>query len=212
MPGVFYGITRITAHERLIHDGNTVIILASASPRRAELLKQIGILFKTDIADIDESRRDNESPENLVHRLANAKAAAVAERHPEAIVLGSDTAVIQGNHVFGKPDDRDQGIAMLMALSGRTHQVLTGVAVVTQQQALYRLSRTAVRFRNIGSTEAAAYWDSGEPQDKAGCYAIQGYGAIFVDEIRGSYSGVMGLPLFETAVLLEQVGQAVLPR
>ena len=125
-------------------------------------------------------------------------------------MLGADTAVVLGEQVFGKPRDRDDGLDMLGRLSGRTHRVVTGVALLSEAGMTTALSSTAVRFRAIGRNEAVAYWDSGEPRDKAGAYAIQGAGGVFVEEIHGSYSGVVGLPVFETARLLEAAGISIL--
>lgn len=180
------------------------IVLASQSPRRAELLAQLGVRFEQRPAAIDETPRPGETPAGYVERMARAKALAVAG--PGAVVLGSDTAVVLDGRVFGKPADRADALAMLAALSGREHAVMTGVAVVANGGTLYRLSENRVRFRAVDATEAAAYWDTGEPCDKAGGYAIQGLGAVFVERITGSYSGIMGLPLFETAALLRLAG------
>jgi septum formation protein len=182
-----------------------MIVLASQSPRRAELLEQIGIPYRAVPADIDESPLPGESPDVFVERIARAKALAVRLQYPDDVVLGSDTAVVLGGRTLGKPTDRDDGIAMLQALSGRTHEVLTGVAVVGDQ-AHYALSHSRVRFRDLGLDEIHAYWETGEPADKAGSYAIQGRAAAFVAHIQGSYSGIMGLPLFETVKLLAQLG------
>lgn len=181
-----------------------MLYLASQSPRRAELLQQIGIDFRTAPVDIDESPIAGESPEEYVKRLSIAKAEACRAIYPNNPTLGSDTAVILDQQILGKPRDKDQAITMLMSLAGREHQVLTGVALALTQTS-YRLSKTNVRFRHISHDEAINYWHSGEPADKAGGYAIQGLGAIFVENIAGSYSGVMGLPLFETAELLQEL-------
>jgi septum formation protein len=182
-----------------------MIVLASQSPRRAELLRQVGIAFHTCPADIDESPLPGEAPGAYVERMATAKAIAVRRQFPQLPVLGSDTAVVVDDRILGKPADRDDAIRMLLALSGRSHEVLTGVAIDSGRVA-YRLSRSEVWFRDLGADEAAAYWDSGEPADKAGGYAIQGRGAAFVARIDGSYSGIMGLPLFETLQLLSRIG------
>lgn len=179
------------------------IVLASASPRRRELLQQLGVPHEVLAVDIDETPLPGETAQQLVVRLALAKAREGLRRsggaHP---VLGSDTAVVVDDAVFGKPADRDDALAMLAALSGRTHQVLTAVALVADGSVSEALSRTDVTMRSIAPAEAAAYWGTGEPQGKAGGYAIQGRGAMFIEHISGSYSGVMGLPLHETAQLL----------
>lgn len=182
-----------------------MLILASQSPRRAELLRQIGVVFETHPAQIDETPLADEAPADYVTRMAVEKARAVHALHPERSVLGSDTAVILDDRILGKPADRADGIAMLQALGGRTHQVLTAVALA-HAEVEQALSVSTVWFRPITAEEAARYWDSGEPADKAGGYGIQGRGAVFVERIEGSYSGIMGLPLFETAQLLERVG------
>lgn len=184
------------------------IYLASRSPRRLELLRQIGVDPDVVTVDVDETALPGESPEDYVRRLAVAKAQSGHAALSEACngpVLGSDTAVVAGNTTMGKPLDREDALRMLRKLSGRTHRVLTGVALV-MGTVRYRLSDSRVSFRNISAAEALAYWETGEPADKAGAYAIQGLGAVFVAGLEGSYSGVMGLPLFETAALLREAG------
>ena len=189
-----------------------VIVLASASPRRRELLAQLGVPHRVLAVDIDETPAPGESPQQLVQRLAREKAMAGLQRDGgQAMALGSDTVVVVDGRIFGKPRDRSDALAMLAALSGREHLVLTAVALAlppdgsTVRQAL---SSTAVSMRQITPAEAAAYWEAGEPRDKAGAYGIQGLGAVFIESIRGSYSGVMGLPLYETARLLQAQGSA----
>ncbi len=185
------------------------IYLASASPRRRELLGQIGVRYELLKVDVPELRDPAESPEEYVLRVALAKARAGSalltadDSHP---VLGADTAVVLGHEVLGKPRDRDDALAMLRRLAGREHLVLSGVALVGGDQEQSRLSVSHVRFRPIGDDEALAYWHTGEPADKAGSYAIQGLAAMFIERLEGSYSGVMGLPLYETAQLLAQFG------
>ena len=161
---------------------------------------------------VDEATRPRETPSEYVVRLALAKARAGAGMRPAGNrlpVLAADTAVVTEGQILGKPADRDQALAMLRMLSGRTHQVLTGVALVAEQTSS-RLCLSQVSFRQIDRREAAAYWESQEPVDKAGGYAIQGYGALFIARLEGSYSGVMGLPLFETAELLKRIGIGIL--
>jgi len=182
------------------------LVLASASPRRRELLGVLGVEFTVAPADIDESVQPGELPQAYVRRMALSKARAVHAVADEGVVLGSDTAVVIGDRILGKPADRDDAVAMLSELSGRTHRVMSAVALLDVGGCGEALSMTDVTFRNIGVAEAEAYWDTGEPADKAGAYGIQGFGAVFVSEIRGSYSGVVGLPLFETAALLEERG------
>jgi septum formation protein len=185
-----------------------MVYLASASPRRRELLAQIGIDCQVVSAIVDETRHGDETPELYVLRLALHKARAGRGGIPAADprpVLGADTAVVVDGELLGKPRDRAEGIAMLRRLSGVTHHVYTGVALVGDQEAT-RLSVSAVTFRRLSLDECTMYWRTGEPADKAGAYAIQGRGAIFVSRLEGSYSGVMGLPLFETAELLREAG------
>lgn len=184
------------------------LILASASPRRQELLAQIGVRYQLAPQNIDESPRDGESPVELVRRLAEEKArAALAENAgPDIVVLGSDTIVVYDGVILGKPSNRQDALRMLALLSGSSHEVHTAVSICSSDQQSTLLCTTEVRFRPISDAEAAAYWDSGEPEGKAGGYAIQGLAAVFVESIAGSYSGVMGLPLFETAQLLQQFG------
>jgi septum formation protein len=176
------------------------------SPRRRELLAQIGVPHTVVAAHADETLLAGESPREYVARLARLKATAVRRRGESLPVLAADTAVVLDGVVYGKPADRAEGLAMLAALAGRTHEVLTAVALASERGVTLRLNSSAVRFRGIGRAEMEAYWDSGEPRDKAGGYAIQGYGAVFVAELSGSYSGVMGLPLLETAELLREAG------
>ena len=183
------------------------LILASASPRRSELLSQIGVKFEVAAQHIDESPRSNESPEQLVMRLSQEKAAAGLAAHAQgSVVIGSDTLVILGETIMGKPEDQADGQRMLAALSGAVHKVLTAVTVCDGKNSRTNLSSTRVKFRLITEAEASEYWQSGEPEGKAGGYGIQGLGAVFVESIEGSYSGVMGLPLFETAQLLREFG------
>ena len=183
--------------------------LASSSPRRKELLAALGLEFTAAGVDVEETRLPGESPQAMVIRLAAAKAEAAAVPAGTA-VLGSDTAVVLGTTVFGKPRDEDDCLAILGALSGKTHEVMTGVALRRSSGVATVLSITEVRFREIGQDEALAYWQSGEPWDKAGAYGIQGRGGVFVESIRGSYSGVVGLPVFETAELLAAAGIGIL--
>ncbi len=178
------------------------ICLASASPRRRELLSQIGVPHVVRPAHIDETLRAGESASEYVARLAREKALAVCAQDGTLPVLGADTAVVLDGTIFGKPSDRDDAVDMLMRLSGRTHEVLTAVALATRNALAERLSVSRVTFRPLTQDECGAYWDTGEPRDKAGAYAIQGRGAVFVERLEGSFSGVMGLPLYETAQLL----------
>lgn len=183
------------------------LILASASPRRAELLRQLGLSFVVNAVDIDESPIIDEVPESYVKRLALEKARAVKQQYQEdeVLVLGSDTAVIVNGHILGKPDDDQHARQMLRELSGKTHQVLTSVALIGRQES-YVLSRNEVSFKELNDEELAWYVATGESRDKAGAYAIQGKAALFIRRIEGSFSGVMGLPLYETGQLLKKQG------
>ncbi|KAB7628268.1 Maf family protein [Alkalilimnicola sp. S0819] len=182
------------------------LFLASHSPRRRELLAQIGVPFETLSVAVDETPRAGEAPDAFVRRLSLDKAragAATLARPEQSLVLGSDTAVVIGGEILGKPRDEADALAMLAQLSGRVHEVMTGVALAGRlEEALVCISR--VHFRPISAGEALRYWQTGEPADKAGGYAIQGFGAVFVTHLEGSYSGVMGLPLYETAALLSR--------
>jgi len=182
------------------------LFLASASPRRRELLTQIGVPFELLLITLDETPLPAERPEAYVQRLAREKALAgwAAVNDDSAAVLGADTTVVIDERILGKPADRAEGLLMLESLSDREHHVLTAVALATRGACEVRLVTSRVRFRRIERAEAEAYWASGEPCDKAGGYAIQGWGAVFVAELRGSYSAVVGLPLCETAQLLDQ--------
>ena len=184
------------------------IYLASASPRRRELLDQIGVRYRVVAQDVAEAVRAGESPREYVQRLALAKARAgrdslpAAERRP---VLGADTAVVVDDRILGKPRDRGEALAMLESLSGRCHEVYSAVALVARNEAVL-LNVSRVCFAELDAATRERYWDSGECHDKAGAYAIQGRAAMFISKLEGSYSGVMGLPLFETAALLQQAG------
>jgi septum formation protein len=186
-----------------------LVCLASASPRRRDLLWQIGVPHKAVPANLDENPLPGESPHDYVERLAVEKAMTVRNRGERLAVLAADTAVVLDGVVFGKPVDRADALAMLGRLSGRVHQVLTAVALASERSIEVRVSGTSVRLRDLTLAEREAYWQSGEPRDKAGGYAIQGYGAVFVESLSGSYSGVVGLPLAETAELLRAAGIAV---
>ena len=188
-----------------MNDSRPLLHLASASPRRAQILAALGLVFTASGADVSEQRGDGEAADTMVLRLASAKASAARLTHTEP-VLAADTAVVVDGDVFGKPRDQDEALAMLARLSGRSHVVVTGVALHWDQTARTALSVSTVTFRDIGPDEAVAYWQSGEPCDKAGAYAIQGRGGAFVAVLRGSYSGVVGLPVFETAELLAAAG------
>lgn len=182
------------------------IILASASPRRKELLDQIKVTYKVNPVDLDETPLFNEAPLDYVQRLAAEKSAACIEQLGDGLpVLAADTAVVLDGLIMGKPKDRDDAFAMLRLLSGKMHRVYTAISLRGREHG-QAVSITEVRFRSLTECEIAAYWQSGEPADKAGSYAIQGLGGIFVASISGSFSGVVGLPLFETAELLSRQG------
>jgi septum formation protein len=183
--------------------------LASGSPRRRELLAQIGVSFVTLSASIDETALPNEPAERYVERLAREKALAgltTLEQPQTAVVLGADTSVVLDGRILGKPESRAEALATLAALSGREHQVLTAVALASVERVESQVVTSRVRFRPLRPGEAEAYWETGEPCDKAGSYGIQGLAAVFVSQIEGSYSAVVGLPLCETAQLLESFG------
>ena len=185
------------------------LYLASVSPRRRELLDQIGVRYEPRPVQVDESRQPREVPRDYVTRLARAKAETawtLLGSDAARAVLAADTAVVLGDLILGKPRDRADALAMLEKLSGRTHEVLTAVALRTARGLESRLSASRVKLRALEPQEIESYWETGEPRDKAGAYAIQGRAAVFIESLEGSYSGVMGLPLFETAALLARAG------
>ena len=183
-----------------------LLCLASASPRRRELLGQLGVPHVLAVPNIDETVLAGESAADYVVRMARAKVLIVHPHGAGLPVLAADTTVLVDERICGKPASAEDGIAMLLGLSGRTHEVLTAVALAAAGEVSHRLSRSEVRFRHLSLAEAIAYWNTGESHDKAGSYAVQGHGAVFVEHLSGSYSGVMGLPLFETAELLAAAG------
>jgi nucleoside triphosphate pyrophosphatase len=172
-----------------------MLVLASASPRRRELLAAAGIRFEVLPVDIDETPADGESPDDHVKRLAREKAGAAFAERPDTVVLGADTVVVAGGAILGKPRDAEDAARMLRALAGRAHQVLTGVAVTGRRGTVVEVARTRVWFHPLSDGEIADYVASGEPHDKAGAYAIQGLASKFVERIDGSYSNVVGLPV-----------------
>ncbi len=187
-----------------------VLILASASPRRKELLTQAGFTFEVRAAHLNEDPRPEEDPIAYVTRLAREKAQAVfdAGGNAEAVVLGADTTVTLDNHMLGKPEDAADAARMLRLLSGRTHRVITGVAVVTARRVEVAAEVTGVRFRTLSDEEIAAYVATGEPMDKAGAYGIQGRAARWIPRVEGCYFNVVGLPLALVTTMLEVVQAA----
>jgi septum formation protein len=183
-----------------------MIYLASRSPRRAELLRQIGVDFRVHDIDIDESRSPGESATEYVCRMATTKARIaleqIAGQQESSVVLAADTTIALDDDIIGKPADRHQCRCILEQLSARQHLVLTAVALATEEDITLRLTRNRVSFRSLSAQEIESYCATAEPMDKAGAYAIQGKAALFIDHLEGSYSAVMGLPLFETAELL----------
>ncbi len=185
------------------------LILASASPRRSELLSQLNLQHTIHIADVDETPLKNEAPLDYVMRVAHLKSLAIQQQITQgSVILAADTSVILGDIIMGKPDNLDHAISMLSQLSGQTHQVYTAVSIRGKQlQQILNVSH--VTFRDISEQEIIQYWHTGEPADKAGAYAVQGLASIFITSIQGSFSGIMGLPLFETAQLLANEGISV---
>jgi septum formation protein len=181
------------------------LILASGSPRRCEILDQLGIRYRVIPAALIETPEKNESPEDYVRRIAAEKSLKVQMDTPSQLpVLAADTEVVLDGEIFGKPQNRAHGLAMLASLSGREHKVLTAISFRHQNYHWQALSTNLIRFREINPTEIEAYWLTGEPHDKAGAYAIQGKGSLFIEQLCGSYSGVMGLPVLETSRLLSK--------
>jgi septum formation protein len=187
---------------------STTLILASQSPRRKELLTQLGYNFQCLPADIDESIQSDENAAQYVARLALEKANAIAQKQADGdvVVLGSDTSVVFQQHILGKPESLDDCIAILKMLSDNSHQVVTAIAAVKGERSEVIVVTTDVDFKALSTQEITRYWQTGEPQDKAGAYGIQGIAGQFVKQIRGSYSSVVGLPLYETAQLLSSFG------
>ncbi len=193
-------------------DPNTVTVyLASASPRRRELLQQAGIRYQVIQPNIDEVVHPGESAEAFVLRMAREKAQAgqalvIKEGRPVAPVLGADTCIVLENEIIGKPVDREEGIRILTSLAGRSHEVLTGVALAEEGSIQQALSRSRVVFGPLSAKEIEDYWESGEPADKAGAYAIQGKAGAFIERIEGSYTGIVGLPLNEIVNMIRKTG------
>ncbi len=189
------------------------LILASASPRRRELLDQIGVTYEVRISEVDERPLAGEDPKSHVLRLARTKADEVRKRTTSQLpILGADTVVVQDNTILGKPKDLADAVTMLKLLSGRSHLVMSAVCLNTGNNSGGRetVSISRVYFRPLSEKEILSYWHTGEPVDKAGAYAIQGRGAVFIRHLEGSFSGVMGLPLYETAQLLKEAGIEIL--
>lgn len=189
-----------------------LITLASASPRRRELLDQILVSYEVLPVDIDESLQPGETAGQYVKRLALQKAQAGFQQISHRPALGSDTAVVMGERILGKPTDQQMAFDMLSILSGKTHQVVTAVAICNSEVEYCVLSTSEVKFTELSSQQIDDYLTTGEFMDKAGAYGIQGVAAQFIKNINGSYSGIMGLPLFETAELLKMTGIQILSR
>lgn len=199
----------MTHHKSL---SNPQIILASSSPRRRELLDQIQVSYEVIAVDIDESHIAGESAEEFVKRLAIEKAQAGYQQKSCYPALGSDTIVVIDSVILGKPENKAHALQILSLLSGKTHQVMTAVAIHSDDYSECVLNISEVEFANLTMQQIEAYWETGEPKDKAGAYGVQGIAAQFISKITGSYSGIMGLPLFETAQLLEKAGIKLLAR
>ena len=197
---------RLASQLELVDMTGRPIVLASGSPRRRELLALLGVDFTVVAPDLDETPLPGETPLDLVCRLAVAKAVASAARQPDAVVIGADTVVAVGGEIFGKPTDAADARRMLLALSGRTHVVHTGVAVAANGEVAAANTSSDVTFSVLADADIAWYLATGEPFDKAGAYALQGAGGVFVTTVSGSVSGVLGLPLHETAALLRNWG------
>lgn len=198
---------------RLENTGKPALILASGSPRRAALLSEVGYTFDIVRPDIDETIRPDEDPQAYARRMSDEKfAASTATVSPEntSIYLAADTIVVLDQHILGKPENRQAGIEMLTALSGRSHRVLTSVTLGRLTAKRQFEVETIVDFRTLTLDECAAYWDTGEPADKAGGYGAQGVGGIFVAAYHGSYTNVVGLPMMETTQALAEFGMSIL--
>lgn len=182
------------------------LILASASPRRKALLSNVGCEFEVKVADVDESVLTGESPAEYVGRVARAKAHKVHGLFPNSAILSADTTVACHGEIFGKPSHREHAFDMWQTLSARDHEVITGVCLLFGELEKHAVVSTTVHFSKVSTVAMQQYWQSGEPQDKAGGYAIQGLASAWVEKVAGSYSNVVGLPLFETNDLLRSVG------
>jgi septum formation protein len=182
------------------------VVLASASPRRRQLLELIGIAHEVRPANIDETMRPRENPRRHAERLAREKASAIAKRDPDLITIAADTIVVVNRKVLGKPKDAEDAARMLAMLSGREHLVTTAVAVARGKKLRSAVEEVRVKFRRLRDDEIDAYIATGEPMDKAGAYGIQGYGATIVERIEGDYFAVMGLPIVRLIGLLRDVG------
>lgn len=182
------------------------IVLASQSPRRADLLERLGLEFEVEPADIDEGYPEHEMPATYAERLAREKAIAVAHRNHGALVIGSDTIVVLDSDVLGKPEDEADAVRMLNRLSGREHEVFTAVAAVLGGRVESSVERVSVRFRALDEREIEAYVATGEPLDKAGAYGIQGFGSALVESIQGDYFAVVGLPVVRMLSLIRRLG------
>ena len=184
-----------------------MLYLASASPRRSELLKTAGFEFNIRVSDFDEKTVEYSSPEEYVVKAAEGKANAVlALSDSDSVVIGSDTAVVLGDRILGKPKSREEAVEMLLLLSNKTHRVLTGVCVVSKDKTVSFAEETLVTFLPITKEKALRYASTGECDDKAGAYGIQGKGSVFVSRIQGDYASVVGLPVSKTALTLEEFG------
>lgn len=182
------------------------LVLASQSPRRAQLLAMLGLRFSVSPADVDETYLIGEEPAPHAERLAREKAQVVARRHPDALVVGSDTVVVVDGDLLGKPRDAEDALSMLMRLQGRTHDVSTGIALATNDTVRTGVETVRVHFRRFDRADALRYIATGEPMDKAGAYGIQGYGAALVDRIEGDFFAVMGMPIVHLLDLLAEAG------
>ena len=185
-------------------------VLASASPRRRELLSGIGLAFDIDKPDIEESPFRGETASDYVRRLAGEKARTVLQRQSNRLILAADTTVVIDGDILEKPKSKDEGVEMLQRLSGTRHQVMTGVSIINDDRESSFVSTSYVIFRALAEDEILWYWNTGEPRDKAGGYGLQGAGGAFIEAINGSYSNVIGLPLAETVSLLRSFGVKVM--
>jgi septum formation protein len=182
------------------------IILASKSPRRKNLLKQIGLKFETDVSEIDENKFPHLSPENLAKELSKAKAEKVSNRHKNAIIIAADTLIVLNKEIIGKPKSAKDAVKMLKKLSGKTHMVITGFTVfdTKTKKEITKIVKSKVRFKKMTKEEIDAYVKSGEPMDKAGGYGVQDKAAVFIEEIEGDFFNVVGLPIFSLYQVLKK--------
>jgi septum formation protein len=186
------------------------IILASKSPRRKQILQQVGLEFTVEVSDFDEAQVKFKTPEDLVEKLSLEKAKVIAGKNPDAIIIGADTTVIYKNEIIGKPTSKQDAVRILKLLSGNIHEVVTGFTVISDKKSITKHVTSKVKFKKLSEVEIKAYVATGEPMDKAGGYGIQDKGGLFIENIQGDYFNVVGLPIFAVSEALKQFGVEII--